>query len=697
MLIPGASCRVTLYWLILASLPTAAGQVLATDVSMSEAESEMYFAAEIDTVISATRIHQPLTESPSSITVIDRNVIEASGAVEIADVFRLVPGVQVAYPQGNQPAVTYHGYGDAFPRDMQILIDGRSIYQPSFADVDWLFLGVTLEDIERIEVIRGPNVPFYGSNAVAGVINITTRLPLQDRGTAARITAGSIDTRHAMLRHGGKAGDVDYRVTLNHQENSGLEGDQNSTNDHRDLQGFGFRGTWNPRPTDEFDLQLGYSSGDLGGGDGTVQVALPHDKQVSNSYAFLKWRRAMDNAAELQWQFYHNAYESDDHYRDLLSNAYNVPPATISFLLGGLPDQEVNLGLYDYRGERYDLEVQYTSPADSRIRSVVGAGIRLNRLDSPRLTDRHDWLDELSERVFASLSYQTHEHILLNAGVLLENSDVSGAQLSPRINISWLLDPRYSVRASFARAKRTPSLLEKHFNTVYKLDDGTPYLIALASNDPGPETHESMELGFVGYFAERRLLVDAKIFREQRTDFIHFVDDRTLMHPFPLINDPGGINIPVSTNDGKIVIDGIEAQVKYQTSPRDFITAQFSRLDTEHSGNLQTGPGPVRPFFPEERVAPTWTTSILFSKSLPLNLEFSAAFYRLSRLVWLGAGDRHPGYSRYDLRLAKRWRSGNTSGMLETIVQNIDGEYETFRDRNFFDRRAYVRFTIEWL
>ena len=180
-------------WLCLSPLHgNAEEQDIAPETPL---ETEEDFTREIDTVISATRIRQPLTESPSSITVIDRNTLEASGAIEVADVLRLVPGIQVAYPQGNQLAVTYHGYGDAFPRDMQVLIDGRSVYQPSFGDVDWLFLGITLEDIERIEVIRGPNTPFYGSNAVAGVINIITRLPLQDRGTLARVTAGDLHTR----------------------------------------------------------------------------------------------------------------------------------------------------------------------------------------------------------------------------------------------------------------------------------------------------------------------------------------------------------------------------------------------------------------------------------------------------------------------------------------------------------------------
>jgi iron complex outermembrane receptor protein len=287
-------------------------------------ETEEDFIGDIDTVISATRIHQPLTESPSSITIIDRDMIAASGAIEVADTLRLVPGMQVGYPTGNQMAVTYHGLGDEFPRDMQILIDGRSVYKPSYADVDWLFLGVVLEDIERIEVIRGPNTPLYGSNAVSGVINIITRLPYQDRGTSARITAGDLATRDGMIRHSGSNGALDYRVTLNYQEADGFDGNLNSTNDNRNLASASFRGIWNPRPSDEVDIQLGYTDGDLGAGAEPRHDPVPHDKQVSSSYQFISWRRAQQDDADLKVQLYHNTYDSDDHYRDLISHAFVI-------------------------------------------------------------------------------------------------------------------------------------------------------------------------------------------------------------------------------------------------------------------------------------------------------------------------------------------------------------------------------------
>jgi len=247
--------------------PILCGILCFTDVAQAELyETEHDFVGDIDTIISATRIRQPLTESPSSITVIDRTMIEASGAIEFADVLRLVPGMQVSYPTGNRLAVTYHGYADSFPRSMEVLVDGRAIYQPSFSDVDWLFLGVAMEDIERIEVIRGPNSPLYGSNAIDGVINIITRQPYQDRGIFARGTAGDMNTRNGVLRHGGNIGELDYRVTLNYQEGDGFDGNLDSTNDDRRIKGISTRSVWYPQASDEVDFQLGYSEGDLGAG-----------------------------------------------------------------------------------------------------------------------------------------------------------------------------------------------------------------------------------------------------------------------------------------------------------------------------------------------------------------------------------------------------------------------------------------------
>lgn len=150
-------------------------------------EDDVYFG-DLPIVLSATRLSQPLTEVPVAITVIDREMIEASGARELADVFRLVPGFVVGSVNGHQRMVGYHGLLDAFNRRMQVLVDGRSVYTSTFGGVRWTDLSLALEDIERIEVVRGPNAATYGPNSFLGVISIKTRHALEDGATPSSST-----------------------------------------------------------------------------------------------------------------------------------------------------------------------------------------------------------------------------------------------------------------------------------------------------------------------------------------------------------------------------------------------------------------------------------------------------------------------------------------------------------------------------
>jgi iron complex outermembrane receptor protein len=224
---------------------------------------------------------------------------------------------------------------------------------------------------------------------------------------------------------------------------------------------------------------------------------------------------------------------------------------------------------------------------------------------------------------------------------------------------------------------------------VQKLDDGTPYLVSYLSGDVDRETLTSTELGFVNYWLERRLLLDAKAFWERTEDVIHFADDQSLSQPIPV-----PVPIPVVMNDGNREVQGVELQLKYETTPHDFLSIQHAVLDTDITYRAKINPDVAR--FEHEPVIPNHTTSILASKSLPAGFEISGAWYRLSRMVWLGGGDRLAYYDRYDARLARRWRSGSSRMMLEAIVQNPGSEYITFRDENKFDTRGFLRFTVEF-
>jgi iron complex outermembrane receptor protein len=147
------------------------------------ADEDAYFS-EFPLVASVSRLPQRLADAPTAVTVVDRDMIKASGARDLNDIFRLVPGFQT-YPNNTEAArVTYHGLGDGdYAPRVQVLIDGRSMYSPLFGGgVNWATLPVAIENIERIEVVRGTNAVSYGSNAFLGVINIITVDPALTRG-----------------------------------------------------------------------------------------------------------------------------------------------------------------------------------------------------------------------------------------------------------------------------------------------------------------------------------------------------------------------------------------------------------------------------------------------------------------------------------------------------------------------------------
>ena len=173
----------------------ASGSVPAADEVAMADPTERDFLSDMPVVLSVSRLAQPLPEAPGAITVIDREMIRASGFHELPDVLRLVPGFLVGHLTGGITTVNYHALAEDNSRRMQVLVDGRSVYTPSFGGVDWSNLPIALEDVDRIEVIRGPNGATFGANAFLATINIITRHPSQDEGAAMAFSAGQEDLR----------------------------------------------------------------------------------------------------------------------------------------------------------------------------------------------------------------------------------------------------------------------------------------------------------------------------------------------------------------------------------------------------------------------------------------------------------------------------------------------------------------------
>ena len=155
--------------------------------------------AEIDYVSGVTHLKQDLQQVPAAVTIIDRRTIESSTAVDLVDLFRLVPGFQVYFYHGNKPGVTYHAHGGEYSRRLEVKIDGRSVYEPLLSSVEWNTLGIELDDIDYIEVVRGSNASADGSNAFLASINIVTRSPLASLGTDYNVDYGTQGLKRGII------------------------------------------------------------------------------------------------------------------------------------------------------------------------------------------------------------------------------------------------------------------------------------------------------------------------------------------------------------------------------------------------------------------------------------------------------------------------------------------------------------------
>lgn len=194
----------------------------ANDMFFPDAEFEG--SDVVPEVLTATRLKQPRAEVPGSMTVIDAKQIERWGVRTIPELMRFVPGMFVKHG-GSDDSVAYHASSPSLMRRMQVLVDGRSVYRAGLASVGWDDIPVAIEDIQRIEVFRGPNAAAYGANAFMATINIVTFHPADTLGSRAYVRKGHQGTRDYLASHSGQVGDALYRVTAVSKEDDGFDGD----------------------------------------------------------------------------------------------------------------------------------------------------------------------------------------------------------------------------------------------------------------------------------------------------------------------------------------------------------------------------------------------------------------------------------------------------------------------------------------
>lgn len=672
--------------------PAAALLAVLGSMPAHASGNEDLFFTELPIVATVSRLPQRLADASASVTVIDRDMIKASGARDLNDVFRLVPGFQT-YPNNTDAArVTYHGLTDEdFSPRVQVLIDGRSQYSPLFRNgVNWATVPVALEDIERIEVVRGSNAVSYGSNAFLGVINIITVDPALVRGTSVSTNIGNQGVRDLTLRTGGHLGEAGgYRLTYQSKKDDGLR-DQFDWQDFFESRLVDLRTDLWLSNRDQLQLSLGHIDARTGRGrlarqnstlTGGEDPSNPlRDFTQSDSYVQALWRHALDDGADVQLRYaYSESRGSDAHIQRY---------GTVLFKINDMGDL----------GTRHELEAQHSfAPGDST-RLVWGAGYRLDSLDSQHyLSDRGTVYRRIA-RIFGNLEWKPAEWLTTNLGAATEYDSLAGRNFSPRISTSFHLTPENTLRIGASRAFRTGATVDYVGNvraSPYATTNGSPVPTFAQQDlygdpDMAQEKITTVELGYLGEWAALRSSLDVRVFSERIPNRMMAIR-RTLDTPALCdIPTPSYCTFPYFTTDiQRVKIRGVEYQWRWQpfNDTRVLVGQSWTRIKADFLDEAMNYPGITTLDDPKqaeridahtEQSAPRRSSSLLLMQKLPGNIDFSLAGYWVDPMKWT-RNSSVDFYRRFDMRLGYPFDIGGQRGEIAYTAQSINGKHGEFK------------------
>jgi len=637
--------------------------MICTSAWAADYPSEQDYFQELPVVLSASRLSQPISETPNAMTVIDRGMIVASGFRNIADLFRLVPGMYVGYDDGHTPFASYHGMTDQYARRMQVLVDGRTVYLPPVGGVDWLDIPLHLDDIERIEVIRGPAAASHGANSLQGVISIITRDAASMNGAAVSLTRGSGGISDASARLGKSGGDLDYRVTLTNRMDDGH--DLQVLNDSSSTRQINLRGNYRFNMRDSIDFQFGYSDGIRGMGNSLRATEPFRDANTSSDFQQLDWLRVLQDGGEFKLNYYH------------ISRSY-------------MDSSALAIEKDNYRVHRHEIGLQHTMSLGASSRIVWGGAARYDTIASTMLFKAPQSLQLF--QIFAHDELRVAPSLLVNFGAMFEDDGMGNRNLSPRASLNYHVTPEHTLRAGASVAYRSPVMFEQKSNTSYTVSRSFRSVGALR-----PERVFSREIGYLGEFREMNFSLDARIYQDQVRGYI-FLD------PQP--------TAPLSFSFSNLYAanyQGFESTLKYHLSKQSNLIFNYAH---QRASCAVTGSMTMPKFAPTLQgyidqcplSVPSDSGSVLLTGQLTPNLQFSAGYYHQGKVQVLDAQWPQALMRRLDMRAAYAFgrQSRPGGGEIALVVQNAfqDNytEYSNVTQKAGFisNRRAYLTATLEF-
>jgi iron complex outermembrane receptor protein len=624
----------TLKLLALASL--AAGMTWCQK-DLADASLEQLLDTKVTTV---SKKEQNLARTAAAVYVVTREDIERSGATNLPDLLRMVPGVNVAQIDGGSWAISIRGFNSRYSTNVLVLIDGRSVYSTAYSDVYWDQIDLPVAEIERIEVVRGPGGSVWGANAVNGVISIMTRNSKTAHGGSASLGSGSYTHASDTASYGGRIGSGgSYRVwgayndIADSVQPNGAAGGDGWERGHG-----GFRSDWSIGQRDsvtvEGDLyynQAGHTVESLLGLPGGT---ISWRRQEAGGGSILgRWTRTADNGAEQSLQFYYSA----SHRTEL-----------------GVPMKENSL----------DFNYQNRRRLGSRNEVVWGAGYRRTDTDfSPQ-----SWVSfspparaDALYSAFAEDEIRITNNLGLTLGTRVEHNPYTGFNVEPSARMAWTATPSSTFWLSAAHAVGQPGRVESGIDgaATESLGPGMAVIVSLLGN-----THQradSVDDYEAGYRAQinRYLSLDVAAFGSL---YKGMVTIDTL--PPSMVQEGGGYEplLPyVFGNGGKAVNYGGEVSATWNATSRWRISPAYSMLHVNYRVN-SASQVEVNPYL--ALCSPEYTWQVRSLLDLPAKLSFDTTVAWTSRL----AGNEIPAHWRLDVRVARRL---GESAEVSLVGQNL--------------------------
>ncbi len=393
-------------------------------------------------VTSVSKRTQKVADAAAAIFVITQEDIRRSGATSIPEALRMAPGIQVARIDENKWAIGSRGFNGRFDNKLLVLIDGRSVYTPLFSGVYWNVQDVMLEDVDRIEVIRGPGATLWGANAVDGVINVITKKAKSTQSTVVMAGAGTEERAAGGVRYGSKLGDNTYYRAYAKYFDWGPSAYPSGMTAHDgwDALRGGFRADWTPTAANSLTLQ-----GDMYRSrfDETLTVAslsppysntFPNDGKYSGGNLLGRWNHTSERSS-MSLQMYYDNTTITDH--SLFGDHQNIFDIDFQHAFHTGDSQQFVWG-FGYRSIRDKNDPSFTV-------SLQPNQVTLNHF-STFLQDEISLVDN---------------RLQITLGSKFERNEFTGLEVEPNARLLWTVTPNQSIWTAVSRAVRTPALTEE--------------------------------------------------------------------------------------------------------------------------------------------------------------------------------------------------------------------------------------------